>query len=228
MTKTVDAQYSELEAINGARRQADLLALLNTKEGFHATSKAPITREMHDRITFATTALKKASDALELLEPNDDKQAFAILKQLDPVDDLFRKVRIMPSLGLEIGLRAVRYTEGLAFDRKGPRDPAKLKWKSRSDAELSSLEERALLTLGDLLKSRKLGDLRRCECGEWFLAVRSDQRSHSVTCRMQRYAKSEDFNAKRRARYAAAKKLAAAKKTARKRSTPVRRSSPNA
>jgi hypothetical protein len=49
----------------------------------------------------------------------------------------------------------------------------------------------------ELAKSRRLHLLRQCLCGAWFLAKKSDHKSHSPACRHKIYEQTDAFKAKR-------------------------------
>jgi hypothetical protein len=57
----------------------------------------------------------------------------------------------------------------------------------------------ALLAVVQLIEREEMDTLRRCDCGKWYFASRSDQKSCSATCRQRRHASSPEFRATRRA-----------------------------
>jgi hypothetical protein len=67
------------------------------------------------------------------------------------------------------------------------------------DAENEEQMERnaALLGVLDLLHSRRLDYLRRCGCGQWYIATRTDQEFHAQKCRQKSYAQKPEFKTKR-------------------------------
>lgn len=79
-----------------------------------------------------------------------------------------------------------------------PADTFSLPTDSMKRIEAKQAEVGAVLTIVQLAQRNKLQDVKKCLCGNYFLAGRIDQNYCSVKCRVKAHQSSEEFKAKRR------------------------------
>jgi hypothetical protein len=102
--------------------------------------------------------------------------------EIDEINRLLEKLKVRPCLYLD--------PEGRNLE---------VSMEADANREFSYTVANALLTAVRLIERKELDTLRRCDCGEWYFASRSDQKSCSARCRQRRHASSPEFRATRRA-----------------------------
>lgn len=102
--------------------------------------------------------------------------------EIDEANNLLKKIRIRPQFSTD--------AEGRSLE---------VAMEAASNREFSDTVADAFLTVTQLVERKELDMLRRCDCGKWYFASRSDQKSCSATCRQRRHANSPEFRATRRA-----------------------------
>ena len=128
-------------------------------------------------------------------------QSEAIDAALKPINDAFTHCALNPGVSIDMNGQTTKLFAHTDVARG-----------SRSYFEAASMA-----ALHDLIADDALDALRNCgneSCGRWFLASRAKQRWCGQSCRQSAFQKTDDFKAKRRANYQAAKTLTAAKRTA--------------
>lgn len=103
-------------------------------------------------------------------------------KEIDEINHLLQKLTVRPSLYLE--------PEGRGLE---------VRIEAAANQEFSIGVANALLAVVRLIERKELDTLRRCDCGKWYFASRSDQKSCSATCRQRRHARTPEFRTTRRA-----------------------------
>jgi hypothetical protein len=103
-------------------------------------------------------------------------------EEIDEINRLLEKLTVRPWLYLAPEGRSVE-----------------VRIEASPNREFSYDVANALLTVMRLIERKELDTLRRCDCGKWYFASRSDQKSCSATCRQRRHARSPEFRATRRA-----------------------------
>jgi hypothetical protein len=103
-------------------------------------------------------------------------------KEIDEINQSLQKLTVRPWLYLE--------PEGRGLE---------VRIEAEANQEFSWDVANALLAVVQLIEREELDTLRRCDCGKWYFASRSDQKSCSATCRQRRHASSPEFRATRRA-----------------------------
>lgn len=110
--------------------------------------------------------------------------------EIDGINQLLKKLTVRPSLYLE--------PEGRGLE---------VRMEEVANREFTDTVAGALMAAVRLIERKEMDRLRRCDCGKWYFASRSDQKSCSATCRQRRHAGTPEFRAARRAYRETAKSM---------------------
>lgn len=205
-----ESLFQEARMLNTEKWKESLILILNSSTGVEPTTGTPLTPELQKKFTNVVVTLKTTAEALALLGPGSNRESVAeMMQKIRVISDLLTHVRMQSYLRLSGDNRTIVVAEVLYSDPNRRSESLEQNNWCLPGMDIQLIEARALMAVMALVREGSLDSLRRCVCGDWFLAVRSDQRSCSMACRQRKYATNPDFNQKRRERYRNAKKRAA-------------------
>jgi hypothetical protein len=203
-----------------ALAQTQLLVVLNNECGTYPPGGEPLTPELRKRVTELLISIKKTLANLELLapvtlEPNTTESVDRGRNDIREINKVLGRILFIPQIQLTLDGRSLEPLEEVFVEPDKTLSAAieSQDWTINS-LGCSWLESIAIRNIISLLRNNTIDHLRRCDCNEWFMATRSDQRFCSPTCRQKNHAGKPDFNKKRRAYYKLIKKRATRKQEA--------------
>lgn len=158
------------------------------------------TAESQTKLTDFVVLVKRTVGGLALL-PNlhqdGAKPDYRFANELRDINQILNDVVTVPALQLTWDARGLEAENHVRNDVNAVRRAGR--WPAlETGTNMNWIECEAALGVVELIRRSALDDLRRCDCGTWFIAVRSDQLSCSATCRQRRHAKTPEFKVKRR------------------------------
>jgi hypothetical protein len=206
MRNTKKAQMGEWERM----RESSLLAVLNLglKEpiGWIKSDIAEHPENWTEDVQFRVTELSRlAIDTLDRLS------ALPALRRNESGNEIIRREEMVRPLNHRFGLCMV--TPAFVLDLSSGQ--ALLLSESLNTNFANVVEGTAMIALRDLIKRGEIQRLRECgnpSCKAWYLAERREQKWCSSACRQAMYQSTETFKERRRANYAAKKRLPASKR----------------
>jgi len=184
-----------------------LVMILNYESDSDPMTGQPLTPELRGSVNQLVATVKRTSVNLELLDPltiqsTPLETVNRCKNEIAEINKAFSQVRLVPTVQLAPDGRSLNVVEELYVEPGATLTKAlqNRDWKI-SGTNYTLLEAHAVLAITAFLKDGTLDHLRRCDCGDWFVASRADQKFCSSKCRQRNHAAKPDFNSKRREYY---------------------------